>query len=103
MLSSAITRTLTVQIDPQEQVARAEVPSPDRVVPYVARVSPGLGGWLVTDPSDDEPIWRSTLAEAIGEAVVQASCALEDRLLRALGGPAPAAAGQLPLPAADVC
>ena len=103
MCSSVITRTLTVQIDPQEQVARAEVLSPERAAPYVASVNPGLGGWLVSDPSDDEPTWRATFAEAIGEAVVQASCVLEDRLLGALAGPAPAAVGQLPLPAADGC
>ncbi len=72
-------RSLTLFVRPQERAARVEVRAVGGREAFVVTVAPAAsGGWHVTDPTDPEPTWRATWPAAIGEAIAQASTALED-------------------------
>ncbi len=104
MFEPTIPRSLTVFVEPHERAARVEVQAIGGQDTLVVTVAPAAGGgWHVTDLTDPEPSWRATWPSAIGEAIAQASTALEDRVLRELGGPDPRAAGQLAFTTADIC
>ena len=104
MFEPTISRSLTVFVEPHERTARVEVQAIGGHDALDVTVAPAAGGgWHVTDPTDPEPTWQATLAAALGEALAQASTALEDRVLRELRGGDPRAAGQLAFTTADIC
>ena len=75
---------MSLIVDLTQATARVEVRGRDCLGPYVVTVQPAPGGdgWLVSDPTDCEPTWQSGHAEALGEAIAQASHILEDRIVR---------------------
>ena len=105
MSAPSIARSLTVSVEPPERVARVELVAPGRRAPFVVTVAPApaADGWLVPDPTDPEPTWRPTFAEAIGEAIAQTSYVLEERVIRELAQGDPGAAGSPIVAAADIC
>ena len=104
MAAPSVTRSLTVSVEPSDQAARVEIPAAGPSATFVVTVAPARsGGWIVSDPTDPEPTWRPTFAEAISEAIAQTSCVLEERVIRELSQRAPAAAGPRLAAAADIC
>ena len=104
MPAPSVTRSLTVSVEPPGRAARVEIPADGPFDPFIVMVAPARsGGWIVSDPTDPEPTWRPTFAEAISEAIAQTSYVLEDRVIRELAQRTPAAAGARIAAAADIC
>ena len=82
MTAPSITRGLTLAVDPASRSARVELPTCAGSTPFVATVQPAADGdgWLVSDPTDEEPTWRATFAQAIEVALAVATSVLAERL-----------------------
>ena len=105
MSAPSIARSLTVSVEPPGRIARVELAAPGRRAPFVVTVAPApaADGWLVPDPTDPEPTWCPTFAEAIGEAIAQTSYVLEERVVRERADAcAPGPGGWVAAPA-DIC
>ena len=104
MFGPILTHRLTVSINPVDGRAAVEVQAPGFLEPHAVIVEPAPGNecWLGTDPTDPEPTWRPTFAEAIGEAIAHASGVLEDRIVRGLAQPGPGVAEPV-VGGADIC
>ena len=104
MAAPSVTRSLSVSVEPSDQAARVEIPAAGPSAPFVVTVAPARsGGWIVSDPTDPEPTWRPTFAEAISEAIAQTSYVLEERVIRELAQRDRAAAGSPIGAVADIC
>ena len=105
MTAPSITRGLTLAVDPASSSARVEIPTCLGFPPFVATVRPAADGdgWLVSDPTDEEPICRATFAQAIDLALAVATSVLAERLgWEAYGCDLPAAGPRVREPA-DIC
>ena len=60
-------------------------------------------GWLVCDPTDEEPTWRATFAQAIEVALAVGASVLAERLGREASGYGLQAVGPRVREPADIC
>ena len=103
-MTHLLTQRLTVSGNVADRRATVEVHGPGRYEPYAVTVAAApAGGWLVTDPSDPEPTWRSTFVEAVDAAIAQTSDVLADRIIRDVLVAESSAPVSTPLGAADIC
>ena len=84
MTTPSIIRGLTLAVDPASSSARVEIPARAGSASFVATVRPAMDGdgWLVSDPTDEEPTWRATFAQAIDVALGVGVSVLAERVER---------------------
>ena len=105
MTAPSITRGLTLAVDPASSSARVEIPTCAGSAPFAATVRPAEDGdgWLVSDLTDEEPIWRATFVQAIDLALAVGASVLAERLgWEAYGCGLPPAGPRVREPA-DIC
>ena len=105
MLAPTIPCDLTLVVDPASSSARVEIPTCGRSGAFIATVRPSVDGdgWLVSDPTDEEPTWRATFAQAIEVALAVGASVLYERLARETYGYGLPAVGPRVREPADIC
>jgi hypothetical protein len=84
---AVISQHLTIVANPLARTARVEVPSASDPGTFAVEIRPALttDGWLVGDPTDDEPTWRASFAAALDEGILQCVRVLSERVQREAG------------------
>ena len=105
MTAPSITRGLTLAVDPASSSARVEIPAWAGSAPFIATVRLAVDGdgWLVSDPTDEEPTWRATFAQAIDVALTVGASVLAERLGREANSHGLRALGPRVREPADIC